>query len=95
MCVLLRWLVQAWQRLDLLHYLPCVSPSMNQKCRRRAEPYCITRFWQKATEEAIQYARAMKTFGTSTLDNLTLVRDGVTALVTFTMHNGLHLRWQR
>ncbi len=36
-------------------------------------------FGKKATEEAIQYARAMKTFGTSTLDNLTLVRDGVTA----------------
>lgn len=32
-----------------------------------------------ATKEAIQYARAMKTFGTSTLDNLGLVRDGVTA----------------
>lgn len=32
-----------------------------------------------ATEEAVKYARAMKTFGTSTLDNLTLVRDGVTA----------------
>ncbi|WP_394651772.1 phage tail tape measure protein [uncultured Acinetobacter sp.] len=36
-------------------------------------------FGKKATEEAILYARAMKTFGTSTLDNLTLVRDGVTA----------------
>lgn len=36
-------------------------------------------FGKKATDEAIQYARAMKTFGTSTLDNLTLVRDGVTA----------------
>lgn len=34
---------------------------------------------KKATEEAIQYAKAMKTFGTSTLDNLGLVRDGVTA----------------
>ncbi|RLL46411.1 phage tail tape measure protein [Acinetobacter cumulans] len=34
---------------------------------------------KKATEEAIQYAKAMKTFGTSTLDNLQLVRDGVTA----------------
>lgn len=34
---------------------------------------------KKSTEEAIQYAKAMKTFGTSTLDNLTLVRDGVTA----------------
>ena len=33
----------------------------------------------KATAEATQYARAMKTFGTSTLDNLQLVRDGVTA----------------
>lgn len=32
-----------------------------------------------ATKEAIDYARALKTFGTSTLDNLTLVRDGVTA----------------
>lgn len=36
-------------------------------------------FGKKSTEEAIQYAKAMKTFGTSTLDNLTLVRDGVTA----------------
>ncbi|OTU28899.1 phage tail tape measure protein [Acinetobacter pittii] len=36
-------------------------------------------FGKKATDEAIQYAKAMKTFGTSTLDNLTLVRDGVTA----------------
>lgn len=34
---------------------------------------------KKSTEEAIQYAKAMKTFGTSTLDNLKLVRDGVTA----------------
>ncbi|MEB3754702.1 phage tail tape measure protein [Acinetobacter sp. MD2(2019)] len=34
---------------------------------------------KQATKEAIEYARAMKTFGTSTLDNLTLVRDGVTA----------------
>lgn len=34
---------------------------------------------KKATEEAIQYAKSMKTFGTSTLDNLQLVRDGVTA----------------
>ena len=34
---------------------------------------------KEATKEAIQYARAMKTFGTSTLDNLGLVRDGVTA----------------
>lgn len=36
-------------------------------------------FGKKATDEAVQYAKAMKTFGTSTLDNLTLVRDGVTA----------------
>ncbi|MDC4840266.1 phage tail tape measure protein [Acinetobacter baumannii] len=36
-------------------------------------------FGKKATDEAIQYAKAMKTFGTSTLDNLTLMRDGVTA----------------
>lgn len=36
-------------------------------------------FGKKATDEAIHYAKAMKTFGTSTLDNLTLVRDGVTA----------------
>ncbi|MCZ3210683.1 phage tail tape measure protein [Acinetobacter baumannii] len=36
-------------------------------------------FGKKSTEEAIQYAKSMKTFGTSTLDNLTLVRDGVTA----------------
>ncbi|MGR2827326.1 phage tail tape measure protein [Acinetobacter sp. 1124_18A] len=36
-------------------------------------------FGKKATDEAIQYGKAMKTFGTSTLDNLTLVRDGVTA----------------
>ncbi|KAA8734905.1 phage tail tape measure protein [Acinetobacter qingfengensis] len=34
---------------------------------------------QKSTDEAIKYAKAMKTFGTSTLDNLQLVRDGVTA----------------
>ncbi|WP_111895915.1 phage tail tape measure protein [Acinetobacter sp. MB5] len=34
---------------------------------------------QQSTEEAIKYAKAMKTFGTSTLDNLQLVRDGVTA----------------
>ncbi|SSV47967.1 phage tail tape measure protein [Acinetobacter nosocomialis] len=34
---------------------------------------------KKSTEEAIQYARSLKTFGTSTLDNLQLVRDGVTA----------------
>lgn len=32
-----------------------------------------------ATDEAIQYAKAMKTFGTSTLDNITLMRDGITA----------------
>ncbi|EHU2510201.1 phage tail tape measure protein [Acinetobacter baumannii] len=34
---------------------------------------------KEATAEAINYARAMKTFGTSTRDNLQLVRDGVTA----------------
>lgn len=34
---------------------------------------------QRSTDEAIKYAKAMKTFGTSTLDNLQLVRDGVTA----------------
>lgn len=34
---------------------------------------------KKATEEAILYAKAMKTYGTSTLENLTLVRDGITA----------------
>ncbi|MHA3059502.1 phage tail tape measure protein [Acinetobacter sp. ANC 4636] len=34
---------------------------------------------KKATLDAIQYAKAMKTFGTSTLDNMTLVRDGITA----------------
>ena len=34
---------------------------------------------KEATKEALHYAHAMKTFGTSTLDNLTLVRDGVTA----------------
>ncbi|MDF2419145.1 phage tail tape measure protein [Acinetobacter beijerinckii] len=34
---------------------------------------------KEATKEALDYAHAMKTFGTSTLDNLTLVRDGVTA----------------
>jgi phage-related protein len=33
----------------------------------------------KATKEAIKYAKAMDTFGTSTLDNLTLMRDGITA----------------
>ena len=32
-----------------------------------------------ATKEATQYARAMKTFGTSTLDNMGLMLDGVTA----------------
>lgn len=32
-----------------------------------------------ATQEATQYARAMKTFGTSTLDNMGLMLDGVTA----------------
>lgn len=34
---------------------------------------------KEATKEAVQYAKAMQTFGTSTLDNLQLVRDGVTA----------------
>lgn len=34
---------------------------------------------KQATKEAIDYARAMKTFGTSTLDNMNLVLDGVTA----------------
>lgn len=34
---------------------------------------------KKATKEATDYAKAMKTFGTSTLDNLTLMRDGITA----------------
>ncbi len=34
---------------------------------------------KEATKEAIEYAKAMETFGTSTLDNLQLVRDGVTA----------------
>ena len=34
---------------------------------------------KKATEEAIQFAKAMKTFGTSTLDNVGLMRDGITA----------------
>lgn len=34
---------------------------------------------KEATKEAIEYAKAMRTFGTSTLDNLKLVRDGVTA----------------
>ncbi|MBK0062611.1 MULTISPECIES: phage tail tape measure protein [unclassified Acinetobacter] len=33
----------------------------------------------EATKEATDYAKAMKTFGTSTLDNLALMRDGVTA----------------
>lgn len=32
-----------------------------------------------ATQEATKYARAMKTFGTSTLDNMGLMLDGVTA----------------
>lgn len=32
-----------------------------------------------ATNDATQYARAMKTFGTSTLDNMSLMLDGVTA----------------
>ncbi|MFT0694135.1 phage tail tape measure protein [Acinetobacter bereziniae] len=34
---------------------------------------------KEATEEATKYAKAMKTFGTSTLDNMNLVLDGVTA----------------
>lgn len=34
---------------------------------------------KNATKEAVDYARAIKTFGTSTLDNMTLVRDGITA----------------
>lgn len=34
---------------------------------------------EEATKEAVQYAKAMKTFGTSTLDNLGLMRDGITA----------------
>ncbi|MGQ0885631.1 phage tail tape measure protein [Acinetobacter baumannii] len=34
---------------------------------------------KQATKEAIDYARAMRTFGTSTLDNMNLVLDGVTA----------------
>jgi len=34
---------------------------------------------KEATKEAVQYSKAMQTFGTSTLDNLQLVRDGVTA----------------
>ena len=34
---------------------------------------------KKATEEAIQFAKAMKTFGTSILDNVGLMRDGITA----------------
>jgi hypothetical protein len=33
---------------------------------------------KQVTKEAIDYARAMKTFGTSTLDNLTLTRDALT-----------------
>lgn len=33
---------------------------------------------KQATKEAIDYARALKTFGTSTLDNLTLTRDALT-----------------
>lgn len=32
-----------------------------------------------ATKEATDYAKSMKTFGTSTLENMTLVRDGMTA----------------
>lgn len=34
---------------------------------------------KEATKEATQYARAMKTYGTSTLDNMSLMLDGVTA----------------
>lgn len=34
---------------------------------------------KEATKEATDYAKAMKTFGTSTLDNLTIMRDGITA----------------
>ncbi len=34
---------------------------------------------QHATKEATDYAKTMKTFGTSTFDNLQLVRDGITA----------------
>ena len=34
---------------------------------------------KEATKEATDYARAMKTFGTSTLDNLAIMRDGITA----------------
>lgn len=34
---------------------------------------------EKTTKDAIKYGKAMQTFGTSTLDNLQLVRDGITA----------------
>lgn len=34
---------------------------------------------EQTTKDAIKYAKAMQTFGTSTLDNLQLVRDGITA----------------
>lgn len=34
---------------------------------------------KEATKEATNYAKAMKTFGTSTLDNLAIMRDGITA----------------
>lgn len=34
---------------------------------------------KESTKEAIDYARSMKTFGTSTLENMSLVRDGITA----------------
>lgn len=34
---------------------------------------------KEATKEAIDFAKAMKTFGTSTLDNVQLMRDGITA----------------
>lgn len=34
---------------------------------------------KEATKESTDYAKAMKTFGTSTLDNLAIMRDGITA----------------
>lgn len=34
---------------------------------------------KEATKEATNYAKSMKTFGTSTLDNLAIMRDGITA----------------
>lgn len=36
-------------------------------------------FGDKTNKEAIAYARALKTFGTSTLQNMELLRDGITA----------------